>query len=226
MKTLVLVRHAKAEASAPSGADADRPLSGLGRRDARVMAERLMDYQVAPDGLIASPAVRAVQTAEAFARTFSLEMHTEQRIYEADEERLLDVLRDVHDDFQTVIMVGHNPGFFDLLCRLTGRRYVKLPTCGVAVLQLPVRSWRKAGRRPAGLTTSFTPRKGPLKRPVDISGKLTLTDRFRMWRFNRPNRLMIAMVLLLAALLLALLIPLIMRSSINSAGVPQQGSMQ
>lgn len=224
MKTLVLIRHAKAEAASPSGADADRPLSGLGRRDARVLADRLVDFDVMPDGLIASPAVRAVQTAEAFSKACSLEVYTDDRIYEADEKRLLDVLRDVNDDFSAVMMVGHNPGLFDLLCRLTGQRYVKLPTCGVAILKLPIRSWRKAGRGRAVLANSFTPRKGPLKRTVESPDRLTLADRFRMWRFNRPNRLMITVILLLAALLLALLVPLIMRSSINSAGVPQQGS--
>ena len=64
--TLLLVRHAKAEAEHPLG-DAARPLTAEGRdafwRHARDLARRF-----APERVVSSPLVRAVQTAELLAR--------------------------------------------------------------------------------------------------------------------------------------------------------------
>ena len=43
MKTLLLVRHAKSDWGTPSLGDIDRPLNDRGKRDAPVMAQRLLD---------------------------------------------------------------------------------------------------------------------------------------------------------------------------------------
>src|SRR3989338_8240474 len=71
---LYLIRHAEA---VPHGApgypqDAQRPLTHEGRAQALAAGEALKRLQVAPDVLLTSPYVRAVQTAEQVAKGLGL----------------------------------------------------------------------------------------------------------------------------------------------------------
>ena len=70
MKTLLLVRHAKSDWSTPSLGDFDRPLNERGKKDAPVMANRLIDKKVSIDAFVSSPAKRAKKTATVFAKEY------------------------------------------------------------------------------------------------------------------------------------------------------------
>ena len=62
---LYIVRHADAgDRQAWTGDDADRPLTDLGRRQARALAEALKRRGLALDAIVSSPLVRTRQTAE------------------------------------------------------------------------------------------------------------------------------------------------------------------
>lgn len=61
------MRHGPAEDHADSGVDADRALTASGRDRVRAVAKLLLDEGEAPAGIISSPLVRAVQTAEIVA---------------------------------------------------------------------------------------------------------------------------------------------------------------
>ena len=67
---LILWRHAEAFDAEPGEADMDRTLTPKGQKQARRMAEWLTSKL--PEGcrILASPAVRTVQTAEALGRKF------------------------------------------------------------------------------------------------------------------------------------------------------------
>jgi phosphohistidine phosphatase len=49
MKTLFLIRHAKSDWNDASLSDFDRPLNERGKRDAPVMAHRLLDKDILVD---------------------------------------------------------------------------------------------------------------------------------------------------------------------------------
>ncbi len=142
MKTLILVRHAKAEHGSPSLDDFDRPLNHRGKHDASAMAKRFKETGVRVDALISSPAVRALSTAEDFAMEINLPIQTDERIYEAGLRDLLAVVRELDDRHSSVMLAGHNPGMSDLLHYLAGGNCVNLPTAAVAVIELPQESWR------------------------------------------------------------------------------------
>jgi phosphohistidine phosphatase len=59
LKFLLLVRHAKSDWNDPLQKDFDRPLNERGKRDAPLMAHRLLDKNISIDAFIASPAKRA-----------------------------------------------------------------------------------------------------------------------------------------------------------------------
>jgi len=144
-RTLVLVRHAKAE---QGGYDADheRELTDRGRRDAVAAGRWLCEQGIGVDEVLCSTAVRAVQTCEGIwsAGCSEADVREEHRIYDASAERLLEVVREADSDANVVMLVGHAPGIpalasilaegdgSDQAHELMSQGY---PTAGVAVLR-------------------------------------------------------------------------------------------
>lgn len=143
-RTLVLLRHAKAQApGAPP--DIERPLTERGRADAGAIGTWLADEGMRPGLVICSPAVRTRQTwhevAIALATTDpsggAPEVHYEQKLYDGGRTELVDLLRAVSDDITTVLVIGHNPTVSDVSMLLspdhTGGPFNALHTSGLAV---------------------------------------------------------------------------------------------
>src|ERR1700735_790268 len=72
MKTLLIIRHAKSSWDSINTPDIDRPLNDRGKKDAPAMARKLIKAGIQVDRLISSPARRARNTAELFAREFDV----------------------------------------------------------------------------------------------------------------------------------------------------------
>lgn len=71
MKTLIIVRHANALSGweARVNTDAERPLSPEGIQKAAQTAQALKARAIAPDIILTSPLLRAVQTADTISQT-------------------------------------------------------------------------------------------------------------------------------------------------------------
>jgi phosphohistidine phosphatase len=158
MKTLILVRHAQSDKSDPSLRDSDRPLTRHGESDASAMADRFAELGLRVDALISSPAVRALSTAEAFSKKLSLPVKTDARIYEAGVQELLETVRSFDSLHSTVMLVGHNPGLSEFLRYLTDENYADLPTSGIAVVDIPQKSWRHTVEGTGMLNSSLNPK--------------------------------------------------------------------
>lgn len=162
MKTLYVLRHGKAEPDSPHG-DKERVLAPRGERDSRTMGERLRELAPAIDLFVSSDAVRARQTAEiaAVAAGFEGAVAIEPEIYAAPLDALLDVVRSLPDAADTVVIVGHNPGFEDLSTALApdGTEPVRLPTAGVARLEFAAAErWRDVREGKGRLAGVYTPK--------------------------------------------------------------------
>jgi phosphohistidine phosphatase len=99
---LYLVRHAHSD---PGDPDSLRPLSARGRQQARELGERLA--AVAPETVLASPLLRARETAAAIAKAAGVELRVEERL--APGATAEDVLAAVEGAGATVVVVGHQP---------------------------------------------------------------------------------------------------------------------
>jgi len=130
MRVLALVRHAKSDWGGPAP-DHDRPLNARGRRDAPRMASRLAMTGLKPDVILASTALRARTTAEAFAAALGRPVDLEPELYGADADVLLH--RAAGTGAQTVMVVAHDPGVSALAARLSAGGIARMPTCAVAV---------------------------------------------------------------------------------------------
>jgi phosphohistidine phosphatase len=168
MKTVTLLRHAKSDWTDSVPRDFDRPLNERGKRAARLMGQWARGNRLAFDTIVASPAVRVVETIDNFLEGYQNKVDTrwDRRIYLASSVTLLDVLRELPEDFGSILMVGHNPGLEDLvldtvpedeLDKLREAVEVKYPTASLAVLRFEAETW-SALAKPAQLTTFIRPR--------------------------------------------------------------------
>ena len=144
-RTLVLVRHAKAEADAGDG-DHERELTPRGHRDARAAGVWLSEQGIGVDEVLCSTAARAQQTCEDMwsAGCSEADVHHDHRIYNAAPERLLTLVREADSDANVVMVVGHAPGIPALASMLADGEGSErahdlmsqgFPTAGVAVLR-------------------------------------------------------------------------------------------
>ncbi len=145
MKTLLLIRHAKAEQGS-SYDDFHRPLKTRGIDDATNMAGRLKSKGIIPQAMVSSPAMRTLSTAEVFSHQLSTGgIKTNNAIYEASDATLLNIITELPDEYDFIALVGHNPGISQILHYLSGE-YRDVPTCAVALLEFELNSWKEITR--------------------------------------------------------------------------------
>jgi phosphohistidine phosphatase len=142
MKTLLLLRHAKSDWGDSTLRDFDRPLAARGERDAPRIGKALRKRGVSPDLIVSSPAARARATVEAVSRAAKLanEIQFDEAIYGAPSADLLKLIRRFPNESCCALLVGHNPGFEDLLARLTGARE-RMPTAALALIEFDIDDW-------------------------------------------------------------------------------------
>lgn len=151
MRTLLLVRHAKArkaDRQLSTAIDLARPLSGRGRDDARKMGKRLAKLDLEPDLIWTSPARRTLETARILAKKLDYrrkEIKVDPRLYGTTASRLRQLVRELSAKRARVLLCGHNPELYRLARRL-GSNLEQLPPCGVVQLSFAVDGWSEVGQ--------------------------------------------------------------------------------
>ena len=143
MKTLLIIRHAKAESSFTLN-DFERPLNERGKKDAPVMAQRLLDKKIIIDAFVSSPAKRAKKTAELFYEIYKAhdDINLISALYHAPAEIFFDVIKEVDDKFDTIAVFAHNPGITYFVNQLTAVRIDNMPTSAVFAVTINCNSWK------------------------------------------------------------------------------------
>ncbi|GAA0564266.1 histidine phosphatase family protein [Paractinoplanes ferrugineus] len=144
-RTLVILRHAKAEAPTDDP-DFDRRLTTRGETDADAAGAWLADERIRPDLVFCSSAARTRQTwqgvsialAQAHPGQPAPEVRYEKSLYSGGRTEVFDLLRTVSDTVRTVLLVGHNPTVSEVSVLLVpdeqwDGRQVELRTSGLAV---------------------------------------------------------------------------------------------
>jgi phosphohistidine phosphatase len=143
MRTLYLLRHAKSSWKDVTLPDFDRPLKDRGRKAAKQIGRYLTRAKLSDPLVLCSPAARTRETADIVLKHANLrvEVRFEERIYEASLRDLVQIVSEIPDDKQDVIMIGHNPGFEELLAYLTGEGR-RMPTAALGKINFEVESWK------------------------------------------------------------------------------------
>ena len=174
MKTLHLLRHAKAEATAenpPAGReDHARPLAKRGHKAAEALAEHLTAANFKVDRVFCSTAVRARETLEPLRAVLSgTPIAFRDTLYLIDENTLFEFLRALPDTIRSVLVVGHNPTFHQLALTLTEKAAkgeaealrvlkVKYPTGALSSIDCDVTRWSALGPKCGTLTQFLRPK--------------------------------------------------------------------
>jgi len=152
MKTLFVLRHAKAERDSDSGKDFDRPLAKRGWRNGQAIGREMRTRGLDPELVLSSPARRALETVEAVVRGYGpLQPDFDPRIYEASVDHLIEVLREADDMAERLLLVGHNPGLERLIVELahddepglSQRVAAGYPTAALAIIELSANRWNE-----------------------------------------------------------------------------------
>jgi len=144
MKTLTIVRHAKSSWDHPGLNDRERPLNKRGEHDAPLMGQRVMEHGIRPSLIISSPATRAWETARIIAAAISYPLEFLQReksLYHASVDTLLNVIVAQDSGFNSLMIVGHNPGLTDFANYLSPGLTNNLPTAGVVSVEIDQDDW-------------------------------------------------------------------------------------
>lgn len=156
MKTIALLRHAKSDWDAGSSSDFDRPLSVRGKLAASTMGRFIQREGAVYKKALVSPARRCVETFETACEELERppEMALEDQIYLASAGNLLQLLQEQDDDFDSLMVVGHNPGLTFLALELIKRDEAlldrdriaaKFPTAAFVQMECAVDRWADLG---------------------------------------------------------------------------------
>ena len=159
MKTLFILRHAKSSWDNPDWSDFARPLNHRGLDTAPLMGAVMKENDFDPEIIVSSPALRAKQTADLVKKSagFRAKVIYDERIYEASALRLLEVVSDIEDYYDSAMIVGHNPGFENLVRILTGK-IEAMPTAALAVVDLEINYWKEITAETGSLRKIFRPK--------------------------------------------------------------------
>ena len=120
MSALFLLRHAKAVSQHADG-DRARGLTDGGRDAARAIGAAIAERRIAPALVLCSDSARTRETLEIVLPALKPrpEIVYEEPLYLADAKQLLQRLRRLDEDMQSVMLVGHNPGLQELAVMLS-----------------------------------------------------------------------------------------------------------
>jgi phosphohistidine phosphatase len=155
MRTLILMRHAKAVRAHEADSDEERGLTGRGRRNSVEAGAAMEEAALRPTLALVSSSERTRQTAEHGLQNFALETRLEDALYHAAPEGLWDAF--VASDAESVVIVGHNPGIGELVRMLVhqahdGSKLARefsghFPTAAFAAFEIKGDLMRAAGPR-------------------------------------------------------------------------------
>ena len=142
MKTLLILRHAKAENGTVGSSDFDRDLNERGRSEAKAVGELINKQELQVDLVLSSPALRARRTSEVALKAAGLsnQILFEKRIYEASSQELLSILSEIEEATTSLMLVGHNPGLEDLILILTSQS-AHLSPATLVKIELDIARW-------------------------------------------------------------------------------------
>lgn len=144
MKTVYIVRHAKAVPAHANIADADRLLTDTGVARTCKIAEYMTESKPVIDQIIASPAERAFATALIIADKLGIKSNkvvSDEKLFTGDESDILEVIENLDDSINSVMIVGHNPIITMVANRFASPKLESLPTTGVVSVHLDTDKW-------------------------------------------------------------------------------------
>lgn len=148
MKNLILIRHGKSSWEAPLK-DIDRPLEHRGIIDAHLVAANCLQFIPSTYIIWSSSAKRTQETAIIFCQNFLYPTDSivfKEELYTFDVNQLEKVIKSCSNDFENVILFGHNDAITNFVDKFGDAFIGHVPTSGFVWLQFDTDSWAKINK--------------------------------------------------------------------------------
>lgn len=143
MKNLILIRHGKSSWDAPLH-DKDRPLARRGIQDTHHVANHAISFLPKKNIIWSSTAKRASETAIIFAQNLSWPIESIQfkdELYTFDVNILLHIIKLCSDDYENVIIFGHNAAITEFVNKFGDVFIDNVPTTGFVSIAFNTNNW-------------------------------------------------------------------------------------
>jgi len=155
MKTLFILRHAKAVPDDAYPDDHERPLNARGNEGANQMGAYMKQHGYQPELVLCSTAKRTAETLEAVSSHWEKPAKVtkmESELYLASPGTLLHYIHQADDQYENLLLVSHNPGMHMIALEMVqpggDEGYVQLrqnfPTAALAAIHFDTDQWSKA----------------------------------------------------------------------------------
>ena len=142
MKRLILIRHSKSSWKDFSLTDFNRPLNGRGKSDGPLMAFYLSNRITMVDYLHSSSSVRTFETSKYFINQIKFgKIQYDDSLYHCSATSILNMISSYSDNYQSVMIIAHNPGLTNFINNITNVALDNLPTTGLAEIEFNINSW-------------------------------------------------------------------------------------
>ena len=147
---LYILRHGIAENGKPGGSDPDRVLTAEGKKKLRETLRVVQRAGVAPELMISSPYIRAMETAAIAMEVLGCKqalLQTNVLIPSSDPKPVWEEIR-VHKSVASLMLVGHEPLLSALAAFLLGAPSVYVDMKKGAIIRIDIDSF---GAQPRGV---------------------------------------------------------------------------
>lgn len=144
MKNLIIVRHCKSSWKDPSLSDFDRPLNKRGNIDGELMSNYLREKEKKIDKLILSTSIRTRLTSKYFIEKIHFNSISYlDELYHASYSEIIKIISKIENNFNNIMVIGHNPGLTELINHFTDMRIYNIPTTGIIKVEFKEDKWSK-----------------------------------------------------------------------------------
>ena len=161
MKTLYVMRHAKASWDFPDLPDVERPIVEKGIYNTKLIVAELNNKKTTPDLIISSHAKRAIETAKIIATGINYpieKIETNKHIYMADKDDIFNIIFGVKNSLDAIMIIGHNPTLTQFANLFLDEKINILPTSGVISICFETGDWEGIINAPNKINFTLFPR--------------------------------------------------------------------
>jgi len=166
MKKLLLLRHARAQHAEIGKTDHERSLAPEGEKAAKHLGRQLAKQRALPGFAIFSTAKRAAETFLCLEKGAETEIPAsgEDWLYHATPHDIMQHLKHLPEEADSVLIVGHNPALHTLAVELAGNQPLaasissSFPPCTLTVFEFDAKHWHDVSKKNATFTFLIFPK--------------------------------------------------------------------
>ena len=151
MKNLYLLRHGESDYSNKID-DIRRPLNSTGITQSKLVGKYLKDKETRLDKILCSSSLRTKETLRNLNSQLNTPIKTSyiDGLYLATAGEIIKIIIKESEEFDSLLIVTHNPGIESLVkflikdsqAKLIQQKYYTYPPCGLAHLSSNINSWQ------------------------------------------------------------------------------------